>query len=725
MATKTLKTRIKNRVDNLSNWFQTGVELLDGEIAIVRVPTGNTYVNPVTNKEEPVVELLMKVGATDSSGNCIAFENLPWMSAKASDVYDWAKEQDPSVVTVKYNKGTDAAPSWQESTLANILKDLETVEAAIATKADSTHAHSEYENQNAFSNIKVGTTTVAADSKTDTVEFVGSNVTITPDADNDKITFTVADASTNDKGIVKLSDSTDDKDNSTTAATSKAVAAAYQKAADAEAGLAGKSDSGHDHAGVYLPADTKYAGSDSQGGAATSAKKVENKLSITVGSGTATEFDGSGAKSISITLSDLGAASQEAVFGDDGNGGLKGEIAQVAADLTELTAAVSKGVNFRGEVAEAPSGNTYKLTTAADDADPTTAKVGDMVICGEKEYVYIAENSWKELGDLSRVGSLETAHTSVVTAGTYTKVTVGTNGHVTAGESPTTLAGYGIEDAYTKNDVFTKGEVNAALAVKAASKHTHSAYENQNAFNTIKVKKSGGTSTDVSVQADSATDTVEFEGTNIKITGTNGDTSGTDKIAFEVADATSSVAGVVKLSDTVSFTETSPAPAASNGKTAATPKAVATAYEAAQAADAKAADALEKAQHNHPYLLDTTTYAASDSVGGDATKAKQVANSLTIQLNSGTNTTGDNINKFVFNGSEATGIDITPASIGAAAANHSHTDMSSAIADMEEDLAENVVKYDATNQKLVVGTMGGATQDEIMIIDCGGAEGWD
>ena len=45
-------------------------------------------------------------------------------------------------------------------------------------------------NQNAFSNIKVGSTTVAADAKTDTVELVGSqHVTITPDATNDKITI--------------------------------------------------------------------------------------------------------------------------------------------------------------------------------------------------------------------------------------------------------------------------------------------------------------------------------------------------------------------------------------------------------------------------------------------------------------------------------------------------------------------------------------------------------
>lgn len=49
-------------------------------------------------------------------------------------------------------------------------------------------------NQNAFSNIVVGSTTVAADSKTDTLTFVaGSNITLTPDATNDKITIAAAD----------------------------------------------------------------------------------------------------------------------------------------------------------------------------------------------------------------------------------------------------------------------------------------------------------------------------------------------------------------------------------------------------------------------------------------------------------------------------------------------------------------------------------------------------
>ena len=45
-------------------------------------------------------------------------------------------------------------------------------------------------NQNAFSNVKVGSTTIEADAKTDTLELVaGSNVTLTPDATNDKVTI--------------------------------------------------------------------------------------------------------------------------------------------------------------------------------------------------------------------------------------------------------------------------------------------------------------------------------------------------------------------------------------------------------------------------------------------------------------------------------------------------------------------------------------------------------
>lgn len=45
-------------------------------------------------------------------------------------------------------------------------------------------------NQNSFTSIKVGTQTVAADSKTDTLELVGGNrISLVPDVTNDKVTF--------------------------------------------------------------------------------------------------------------------------------------------------------------------------------------------------------------------------------------------------------------------------------------------------------------------------------------------------------------------------------------------------------------------------------------------------------------------------------------------------------------------------------------------------------
>ena len=85
-----------------------------------------------------------------------------------------------------------------------------TARAGLAGKAEASHTHSSYVNQNAFSNITVGSTTVSADSATDTLTLVaGNNITITPDATNDKITI----ASTNTwRGIQnnRTSDSTTD-----------------------------------------------------------------------------------------------------------------------------------------------------------------------------------------------------------------------------------------------------------------------------------------------------------------------------------------------------------------------------------------------------------------------------------------------------------------------------------------------------------------------------------
>ena len=81
------------------------------------------------------------------------------------------------------------------------------------TKLNGVEAGAEV-NQYAFSNVKVGDSTVAADSKTDTLELVaGSNVTLTPDATNDKVTIastntTYNNATTSVAGLMSAADKT-------------------------------------------------------------------------------------------------------------------------------------------------------------------------------------------------------------------------------------------------------------------------------------------------------------------------------------------------------------------------------------------------------------------------------------------------------------------------------------------------------------------------------------
>lgn len=115
-------------------------------------------------------------------------------------------------------------------------------------------------NQNAFSNVVVGTTTISADSKTDSLVLVGDNVTITPDATNDKVTFAVANGTTSAKGLVQLTDSTSST-STATAATPNSVKSAYDLAntAKTNAGTAqSRADSAYDLANNHASNTTVH-----------------------------------------------------------------------------------------------------------------------------------------------------------------------------------------------------------------------------------------------------------------------------------------------------------------------------------------------------------------------------------------------------------------------------------------------------------------------------------
>ena len=90
MAEKLLQTRIQLKYDTYTNWSTNNPVLKAGEVAIATIASGNTQeVNSVT-----APQVLLKVGDGTSNYNA-----LPFVSAKAADVYLWAKKTEAEFTT--------------------------------------------------------------------------------------------------------------------------------------------------------------------------------------------------------------------------------------------------------------------------------------------------------------------------------------------------------------------------------------------------------------------------------------------------------------------------------------------------------------------------------------------------------------------------------------------------------------------------------------------------
>lgn len=170
MSEKTLNTRIIHKHDVESNWSKAGNFIpKQGEIIVYDIDSTHNYER-------------FKIGDGKTLVSALPFAD----NAVKSDI------------TAHNNSETahsDIRTSISElETLVGDESVSKQINAAIADKADSVHTHSEYVNQKAFSNVVVGSTTIAADTATDTLTVVaGDNITITPDATNDKITIAATD----------------------------------------------------------------------------------------------------------------------------------------------------------------------------------------------------------------------------------------------------------------------------------------------------------------------------------------------------------------------------------------------------------------------------------------------------------------------------------------------------------------------------------------------------
>lgn len=305
MAIKTINTRIKNRIDSLTNWQADGVELLPGEIALVTVTT--KQVDTATGNIINVPAILMKVGQADADGNKIPFANLPWLSAKAADVYDWAKEYEnlTDVPVVLDWKAPSAADGDGAATLGQTL--------------GMWLAEFKQANENA-----------------------------------------VADIAALNEGLEAAQTYTDN-----------AVSWAVERLGFADSGTGPLVNA------IELQVDGTYV---------VKRREIEER-----------DLPAISASKIYVSTDDF----------DEPNRYLPAELQSIRADIASINTAIAGGVHFVG-VAPFDPADTPTLSEFPLGDENYSAGTGDIVVYQEKEFIWDGTR-WVELGDLTRVGTIETA----------------------------------------------------------------------------------------------------------------------------------------------------------------------------------------------------------------------------------------------------------------------------------------------------------------------------
>ena len=262
-------------------------------------------------------------------------------------------------------------------------------------------------NQNAFSNVVIGDSTISADAKTDSLTLAGSNVTLTADATNDKVTIGITKANV----VAALGYTPPTQDTNTT----------YGVVSTTADGLVPKRDG----------STTKYLRADG-----TWAVPPDNDTKYTHPSHTA--------------YAGIPTANQTPSFGGTFN------VGQVANDASgHVTSQTSRTVTIPSTLSNGTG--TAGLIKTTSSVTSNSGYTACPVINGVPYY---------------KDTDTDTKYThpaSGVTAGTYNKVTVDVNGHVTGGSNPN-YAGSSSDGGAATTALACTG--NSATATKLATGRT-------------------------------------------------------------------------------------------------------------------------------------------------------------------------------------------------------------------------------------------------------------
>ncbi len=166
-----------------------------------------------------------------------------------------------------------------------------------------------------------------------------------------------------------------------------------------------------------LPNDTKYAGSSSAGGAATSANKVNSSLSLQLNGGAATVFDGSGAKTFNVTPSGIGAAPASHTHNYAGSSSAGG----AATSANKVNSSLSLQLNGgAATVFDGSGAKTFNVTPSAIGA----ASTADL---NTKQATLVSGTNIKTINNTTLLGAGNIAVQPTLVSGTNIKTINGTS----------------------------------------------------------------------------------------------------------------------------------------------------------------------------------------------------------------------------------------------------------------------------------------------------------
>ena len=447
MAEKVLNTRIQLKYDTYANWTDANPVLKAGEMALATIQTNNAEV-----QSAPTV--LIKVG--DGTHN---YNDLPWASAKAADVYAWAK--------------TATKPTYAATEITGL-------EDFIAGEIQDTNTTYRLVQGSATNKVKLQKHELTEG--TDVWADVGTELTITDTALTGRVTQAETDIDALETlvgetpvatqistavGTAKseLIGASSDETSANTIYGAKNYADSLNTAMDtrvdaleAAVGTGGSVDSKIQTAIQALDkADTAV-----EGQFVTQVSEADGIISVTRKALAASDIPTLAISKITNLQTESDSKQDNLVFNSAYDAATNK--AATMADVTGAVAGLSGAMHFEGVKESVPaSGEGYES--------------GDVILVGNKEYVYDG-TSWHELGDESIYavkGSIVNADIAANAAIDQSKI-AGLTAALAAKANTADLGTMATETAtdYVKkaeapgyNDILTKTEAASTYATQA------------------------------------------------------------------------------------------------------------------------------------------------------------------------------------------------------------------------------------------------------------------